>query len=170
MSTYLITGVAGFIGSHTAAALIDQGHTVVGIDELNDYYDVRLKDHRLNGLLGRSGMELGDDPHRSNFLGNEADFGRFIFLHRDVVDGPAMAELFSRYAFDAVINLAARAGVRYSVEHPEVYASTNVSGAVNLLQATKSSALLFCDAIDRSSHRRLRCMRERRRRFGRTTM
>lgn len=135
MSTYLLTGVAGFIGSHTARALLGQGHAVVGIDELNDYYDVRLKDHRISALLGRPNTGLGEDAARSQFLGKAETFERFTFLHRDVVDGAAMAELFDRYSFDAVINLAARAGVRYSVEHPEVYASTNVSGAVNLLQA-----------------------------------
>ncbi len=141
MSTYLITGVAGFIGSHTARALLDRGHTVVGIDELNDYYDVRLKDHRLCGLLGRPESGLGDSPRRSEFLERTESCDRFTFLHRDVVDGAAMTDLFGEYSFDAVINLAARAGVRYSVEHPEVYASTNVSGAVNLLQARSKAGV-----------------------------
>jgi len=142
MSTYLLTGVAGFIGSHTAKALLEQGHTVVGIDELNDYYDVRLKDHRLSRLLGREDQELGSDPHHSLFGGEaERTHGRFTFLCRDVVDATAVQELFARFEFDAVINLAARAGVRYSVEHPEVYASTNVSGAVNLLQAMSQTGV-----------------------------
>lgn len=141
-STVLVTGVAGFIGSHTARALLDQGHTVVGIDELNDYYDVRLKDHRLNRLLGGEGRTLGPDPHHSAYAGQtEPTQGAFTFLHRDVVDATAVAELFARYRFDAVINLAARAGVRYSVDHPEVYASTNVSGAVNLLQAMQRAGV-----------------------------
>ncbi|GAB5560411.1 MAG: NAD-dependent epimerase [Synoicihabitans sp.] len=136
MSTYLITGVAGFIGARTAQALLDQGHTVVGIDELNDYYDVRLKDHRLHRLLGGDGSGGSDNPRVSCYANLEKRVhGAFTFLHLDVVDAAAMQRLFAEYSFDAVINLAARAGVRYSVEHPEVYASTNVSGAVNLLQA-----------------------------------
>lgn len=135
MSHYLVTGAAGFIGAHTCRALLDQGHSVVGIDELNDYYDVRLKDHRLDLLLGGDGSDVGEDAHRSRFLGAECSHGEFTFRHLDLVDGAATGNLFERFDFDAVINLAARAGVRYSVEHPEVYASTNVSGAVNLLQA-----------------------------------
>jgi UDP-glucuronate 4-epimerase len=141
MSTYLVTGVAGFIGSHTARALLDHGHQVVGIDDLNDYYDVRLKDYRLDLLLGGDGSRRGKDPHKSRFLGTEESDGVFTFLHRDVADGPAIADLFSRFSYDAVINLAARAGVRYSVEHPEIYASTNVSGAVNLLQAMSKAGV-----------------------------
>jgi nucleoside-diphosphate-sugar epimerase len=105
------------------------------MDELNDYYDVRLKDHRLDLLLGGDGHRMGPDPHHSCFAGREEQAGAFTFVPGDVVDEEAVRELFERFQFDAVINLAARAGVRYSVEHPEVYASTNVSGAVNLLQA-----------------------------------
>lgn len=136
MSTYLLTGVAGFIGSHTAHALLADGHQVVGIDELNDYYDVRMKDHRLGLLLGGNGSRVGEDSRSSIYAGEQEHVHKgFRFLHRDVVDAAAVRDLFSRFDFDGVINLAARAGVRYSVEHPEVYASTNVSGAVNILQA-----------------------------------
>ena len=135
MSHYLVTGAAGFIGSHTCRALLDQGHTVVGIDELNDYYDVRLKDHRLDLLLGGDGSNVSENAHQSRFLDADCSHARFSFRHLDLVDAAATGELLERFDFDAVINLAARAGVRYSVEHPEVYASTNVSGAVNLLQA-----------------------------------
>jgi UDP-glucuronate 4-epimerase len=142
MSTYLLTGAAGFIGSHTAQALLAAGHHVVGIDELNDYYDVRLKDHRLDLLLGGDGTQVGAGPSQSAFAGQAPrTHGAFTFLQRDVVDGAAMQELFEAYSFDAVINLAARAGVRYSVEFPEVYASTNVSGAVNLLQAMQRAGV-----------------------------
>ncbi len=133
--TVLLTGVAGFIGSHTARALLAQGHRVVGVDNLNDYYDVRLKDHRLDRLLGGNGSRVGTSPTQSVFRHAEQQAGAFTFLPLDVEDGGAVRALFDRFRFDAVINLAARAGVRYSVEHPEVYASTNVSGAVNLLQA-----------------------------------
>ncbi len=142
MLTYLITGVAGFIGSHTARALLNQGHSVVGIDALNDYYDVRLKDHRLDLLLGGDGSVVSDNPFQSIYADSkDRRHGTFTFLHRDVVDADAIQELFSKYQFEAVINLAAQAGVRYSVEHPEVYASTNVSGAVNLLQATQRAGV-----------------------------
>ena len=134
-STVLVTGAAGFIGARTCRALLDQGHTVVGIDELNDYYDVRLKDHRVDLLLGGDGKVTGTDQHLSRFLEKTASHERFTFCHLDLVDGAATTKLFERFQFQAVINLAARAGVRYSVEHPEVYASTNVSGAVNLLQS-----------------------------------
>lgn len=134
-ATVLLTGAAGFIGSHTARALLDAGCRVVGLDDLNDYYDVRLKDHRLDLLLGGDGHRMGPSQNQSCFAGAEAEEGAFTFVPGDVVDGAAMQALFERFEFDAVINLAARAGVRYSVEHPEVYASTNVSGAVNLLQA-----------------------------------
>lgn len=139
MSTYLVTGVAGFIGSHTARALLERGHTVVGVDNLNDYYDVRLKDHRLDLLLGGDGMVVGGAVAESAFSTGSKEHERFSFEPLDIIDESAVSGLFARHAFDAVINLAARAGVRYSVEHPEVYASTNVSGAVNLLQAMSRS-------------------------------
>jgi UDP-glucuronate 4-epimerase len=133
--TILLTGAAGFIGARTCELLLAQGHEVIGVDNLNDYYDVRLKDHRLDRLLGGEGRREGGGRRHSVFAGAEARHGAFTFLPMDIEDGALVAELFGRWKFDAVINLAARAGVRYSVEHPEVYASTNVSGAVNLLQA-----------------------------------
>ena len=141
MSTYLVTGVAGFIGSHTARALLDQGHRVVGIDNLNDYYDVRLKDHRLDLLLGGEGRRVGRSASESFFKSGDWSHGTFSFAAIDVIDAESITNLFGKYSFDALINLAARAGVRYSVEHPEVYASTNVSGAVNLLQAMQKAGV-----------------------------
>ena len=104
----LLTGAAGFIGARTAAQLLDLGHTVVGVDNLNDYYDVRLKQHRLATLQGRPG---------------------FQFVHLDIEDRPALAALFQQHRFEAVINLAARAGVRASIEQPGVYLATNTLGA-----------------------------------------
>lgn len=139
--TILLTGVAGFIGSHTARALLAEGHRVVGIDNLNDYYDVRLKDHRLDVLLGGDGTRVGPSPTESYFATTDCKVGAFSFQALDVEDGTAVRALFARHRFDAVINLAARAGVRYSVEHPEVYASTNVSGGVNLLQAMQQTGV-----------------------------
>jgi UDP-glucuronate 4-epimerase len=117
--TYLITGVAGFIASKVADLLISAGHTVIGIDNLNHAYDVRLKQWRLAQLQGRAG---------------------FTFHLLDIGDRTALGDLFrahcaaSQRGFDAVINLAARAGVRQSVENPWVYYEANVIGTLNLLE------------------------------------
>ena len=113
MSKYLLTGAAGFIGWRTAAELLDVGHTVVGVDNLNDYYDVRVKDFRLRNLKGRPG---------------------FHFHQMDIEDRAALEPIFKAHHFDAVINLAARAGVRYSMENPHVYLTTNAHGTLNLLE------------------------------------
>jgi UDP-glucuronate 4-epimerase len=113
MSTYLVTGTAGFIASRTAQLLLDAGHTVVGVDNMNDYYDVRLKQYRQKQLAGTK-----------NFTFEELDIEQL---------GP-LDELFSAHKFDAVLNLAARAGVRYSMENPYVYVSTNTVGTLNLLE------------------------------------
>jgi nucleoside-diphosphate-sugar epimerase len=113
MSTYLVTGAAGFIASRVAHQLLEQGHEVVGIDNLNDYYDVRIKRHRLEALKGRRG---------------------FSFHALDIEDRAALEPLFRANKFDAILNLAARAGVRYSVENPYVYLSTNATGTLNLLE------------------------------------
>ena len=109
----LLTGCAGFIGARTSELLLDDGHEVVGIDNLNDYYDVRLKGYRLSRLKGRDG---------------------FRFAQIDIEDHAALAGLFATENFDAVINLAARAGVRASIVDPHVYLTTNTQGALNLLQ------------------------------------
>ncbi len=113
MATYLVTGVAGFIASRVAEMLLDAGHTVIGIDNLNNAYDPRLKTYRLGRLQGREG---------------------FAFQHIDITDKDAVLALGENTAFDAVINLAARAGVRASVENPWVYIDTNTTGALNLLE------------------------------------
>ena len=114
MASYLVTGAAGMIGARVAGHLLDEGHAVVGVDDLNDSYDPRLKLHRLEGVTARRGFE---------------------FLQLDVVDAAAMKDLARRaQPFDAVINLAARPGVRYSVDHPDIYLATNVHGTLNLLE------------------------------------
>jgi len=113
MATYLVTGVAGFIAARTTQLLLDAGHRVVGVDNLNDYYDVRLKEHRLAQLTRQS---------------------NFTFVRLDIEDLGAIEPLFVRFTFDAVLNLAARAGVRYSMENPFVYLSTNGLGSLNLLE------------------------------------
>lgn len=109
----LLTGCAGFIGARVGALLLERGDEVVGVDNLNDYYDVRLKQHRLAGLTVHSA---------------------FSFQQVDVEDRNALAELFAAHRFDAVINLAARAGVRASIQNPRIYLTTNTQGTLNLLE------------------------------------
>jgi UDP-glucuronate 4-epimerase len=116
MSRYLVTGAAGFIGARVVDVLIEQGHQVVGIDSLNNAYDVRLKQWRLQQLQGKAG---------------------FSFSRGDLSDRVIVETLWKKHdgdAFDAVINLAARAGVRQSTENPYVYFETNVNGTLNLLE------------------------------------
>lgn len=123
MATYLITGAAGFIASKVTERLLADGHTIVGVDNLNDAYDVRLKGWRLE--------QLKPQPN-------------FTFYPLDICDRSGLQELFSRQAatrtqrFDAVINLAARAGVRQSVENPWLYFETNTTGTLNLLELCKT--------------------------------
>ena len=154
MATYLVTGAAGFIASKVAEMLLADGHTVVGVDNLNDYYDVRLKDWRLSRLLGAASLQLGADPKKSVYAG----VGRiipnppgslkkggalgitrptFTFHHLDIENLAALDALFAAHKFDAVFNLAARAGVRYSMENPHVYLSTNTLGTLNLLECQR---------------------------------
>ncbi|MDX8383964.1 MAG: GDP-mannose 4,6-dehydratase, partial [Ghiorsea sp.] len=101
MKQVLVTGAAGFIGFHLSLALLRQGYVVMGIDNLNDYYDVSLKHDRLKLL----------EEHAS-----------FSFIKLDLADREGMAALFAESSFDVVINLAAQAGVRYSIDHPHAYA------------------------------------------------
>jgi nucleoside-diphosphate-sugar epimerase len=112
VATYIVTGCAGFIASKVSELLLNDGHTIIGIDNLNDAYDVRLKQWRLNTLI--------DHPNLS-------------FHQLDICDNSALENLFTT-PVDAVINLAARAGVRQSVENPWVYIDTNVTGTLNLLE------------------------------------
>lgn len=141
MSTYLVTGVAGFIASKVCEFLLAEGHTVVGVDNLNDFYDVRLKDYRLSRLLDVSWPLSGLDPKKSVFASNQHrttnKSGKFIFRHLDIENLAALDGVFSAHKFDAVFNLAARAGVRYSMENPHVYLSTNTLGTLNLLECMR---------------------------------
>jgi len=112
----LVTGAAGFIGFHTAKRLLDRGDQVVGLDNLNAYYDVRLKQARLDQLEGRNG---------------------FGFLKADLRDRETIAELFAAERFDRVINLAAQAGVRYAFENPHAYVDSNIAGFLNILEGCR---------------------------------
>lgn len=113
---FLVTGAAGFIGYHTAAHLLDRGDEVVGVDNVNDYYDPELKNARLTNLSGRTG---------------------FSFLHLDLVERNTMAELFRAQNFDKVIHLAAQAGVRYGVHNPHAYIDSNIIGTQNVLDGCR---------------------------------
>ena len=149
MATYLVTGAAGFIASKVCELLLADGHTVVGVDNLNDCYDVRLKDYRLSRLLGAGDKGLGADPQVSIYrvpgmepgatggLPAPSTCGNFIFYPLDIEDMPALDTLFGEYPFDVVFHLAARAGVRYSMENPHAYLSTNMLGTLNLLECQR---------------------------------
>lgn len=142
MSTYLVTGAAGFIASKVCEQLLAAGHRVVGIDNLNDYYDVRLKDYRLARLLDRPDLKLGSDPTVSVFSSNRQHptsnaTGSFAFRQLDIENLPALDALFQEFRFNAVFNLAARAGVRASMENPYVFLSTNTQGTLNLLECQR---------------------------------
>jgi len=112
----LVTGAAGFIGSNLSKRLLERGDTVTGVDNLNDYYDVSLKLARLARL----------EP-----------FERFTFVKADISDRSAMEELFSKGAFDGVVNLAAQAGVRYSIENPHSYVESNIVGFLHILEGCR---------------------------------
>ena len=107
----LVTGSAGFIGFHVTKALLLRGDVVVGIDNLNDYYDVTLKKDRLKAINSKN----------------------FSFIKADLEDTQEVNRIFSKYNFDKVINLAAQAGVRYSITHPMAYINSNVVGFMNIL-------------------------------------
>lgn len=118
MSTYLVTGAAGFIGYHVANRILSDGHAVIGVDNVNDYYDVSLKRARLSQLL-------------------ESD--AFSFKESDIADSGSMEQLFKNQHFDAVVHLAAQAGVRHSLTHPHDYANANLIGFLNILEGCRHS-------------------------------
>jgi UDP-glucuronate 4-epimerase len=122
--TILVTGAAGFIGSHVAQALLTRGDAVVGLDNLNPYYDPARKRANLAEIRGRL-----------------ADERRFIFIQGDIRDRELLGHLFAEYAFDAVAHLAAMAGVRVSVENPYLYYDVNVNGTLALLDAARQHEL-----------------------------
>jgi UDP-glucuronate 4-epimerase len=117
----LVTGAAGFIGFHLTLALLERDDEVVGIDNLNDYYDPALKQLRLD--------EIAKHPKCSNFE----------FIKADISDRVFMEQLFADYSFDVVVNLAAQAGVRYSLENPHAYVESNLVGFVNILEGCRHS-------------------------------
>jgi len=117
MANYLVTGAAGFIGARTSELLIKDGHTVVGIDNMNDAYDPRMKEYRLHKLQSMPGFT----------------FHKLDISNKSIIDS------FKEEKFDGVINLAARAGVRYSVEDPWIYVETNTIGTLNMLEICRQT-------------------------------
>lgn len=117
-SKVILTGAAGFIGSHLAKRLLEMGVEVVGIDNINDYYDVSLKYHRLSLL---------------------EEYENFTFIRCDISNKDELNRIFEEHKADVVINLAAQAGVRYSIENPQVYIDSNVIGFFNILEACRNN-------------------------------
>lgn len=120
MRKVLVTGAAGFIGFHLAKRLLGRGDAVVGLDNLNDYYDVNLKHSRLKQLEAIPG---------------------FGFVQADLADRQRLPELFASEKFDVVVNLAAQAGVRYSIQNPHVYIDSNIQGFLNILEGCRHSGV-----------------------------
>jgi UDP-glucuronate 4-epimerase len=116
----LVTGAAGFIGYHVSERLLARGDEVIGIDNLNDYYDPALKQARLDNLLGRN---------------------RFSFERIDISEHGSVADLFARHKFERVVHLAAQAGVRYSIENPQAYVQSNLVGFANILEGCRQNGI-----------------------------
>lgn len=128
----LVTGAAGFIGFFVAKSLLENGHTVVGLDNINDYYDVNLKYDRLKEL----GISKSDAEVFNKIAISESN-SQFSFIRLNLEDREHLPLLFKEQAFDKVCNLAAQAGVRYSLENPEAYVDSNVVGFLNILECCR---------------------------------
>ncbi len=116
MKTILVTGASGFIGSNLAKRLLQEDNVVIGLDNMNDYYDVNIKEYRLSELI---------------------KYDNYTFVKGDLADKELIDSLFNKYHFDIVVNLAAQAGVRYSITNPDAYISSNIIGFYNILEACR---------------------------------
>jgi UDP-glucuronate 4-epimerase len=132
----LVTGAAGFIGFHTCLKLVNLGYEVYGIDNINDYYNPKLKFNRL--------IELGFNEAETNIFKNKVQSAKFqslYFSRLDLVDNEGLVSLFKKEKFDVVCNLAAQAGVRYSLENPRAYIDSNVVGFLNILECSRHNKI-----------------------------
>jgi len=127
----LVTGTAGFIGFHTALRLLERGDEVVGIDNINDYYDINLKYGRLK--------ESGIDPAKVEWAKpvKSTKHDNYTFIRLDIADSEAIAKLFKEEKLDRVVHLAAQAGVRYSLVNPHAYIDSNITGTLNILEGCR---------------------------------
>ncbi|OEK02511.1 capsule biosynthesis protein CapI [Roseivirga sp. 4D4] len=131
MAKVLITGTAGFIGFHLARKLLNRGDQVFGLDSINDYYDLRVK----YGRLGETGIKK--DAIEYNTLVQSTKYPNYKFVQLQLEDSQNLTSLFKKEKFDTVINLAAQAGVRYSLENPRAYIDSNIIGFMNILEACR---------------------------------
>ncbi len=140
----LVTGTAGFIGFHLAKKLLERGDTVVGIDNINDYYDINLKYARLSEMgISRDDIIRAESYSKLvpvsvvNLLIQSKKYPNYRFAKIDLINKKHIIELFKTHKFDKVCNLAAQAGVRYSLENPQAYIDSNIIGFINILEACR---------------------------------
>jgi UDP-glucuronate 4-epimerase len=133
----LVTGAAGFIGFHLSKSLLKKGHTLVGLDNINDYYHVNLKYARLNelGIVKKEAEVFLKISESSMYVSS------FQFVRMNLEDREELPKLFETYKFDVVVNLAAQAGVRYSIENPNAYVDSNVVGYLNILECCRHNKI-----------------------------
>src|SRR5690625_5405898 len=133
----LVTGTAGFIGYHLAELLLEEGHQVTGLDHINDYYDINLKFNRLrnHGITLNGGNQNGDSQNGRGYRSSKYD--TYKFCRVDLQDRESVFKLFEEEQFDVVVNLAAQAGVRHSLSHPQEYIDYNVTGFLSILEACR---------------------------------
>lgn len=127
----LITGTAGFIGFHLVSKIVANGHQVVGIDSINDYYDVALK----YGRLENSGIYKSEITYNKEVQSNK--YSNYSFYQLNIEDEDAIKSLFLKHSFDMVVHLAAQAGVRYSLENPHAYVKSNIGGFLNIIECCR---------------------------------